>query len=360
MSVHDHASRLAAVRLADGICIPMALQAAIDLKVFEIIADAGPEAQLSTSEMIAKMNTSNPHAAATLERILRVLVTDSILTLSVRSDGEGGRTEPVYGLTDESRFLVPDEDGTSVASLVQLCLDRATVEGMYYLKDFVIQGKRPPFEIVHGVDVFEFGSKEPKYNKLFHDAMSSFSVIVLNVLLEVYKSFNEVKQVMDVGGGIGTSISFMVSHFPHVHGVNFDLPHVIASAPHYSGVEHVEGNMFEGVPNAENIFMKLVLHDWGDDHCIQLLKNCWNALPDGGKVINVDFVIPSVLGTDAISRRTATEDLNMIAYTSGGKERTLAEFDKIAKAAGFAETKDIPISLGIHVLEFHKRLSLNN
>ncbi|XP_058096335.1 (S)-scoulerine 9-O-methyltransferase-like [Magnolia sinica] len=127
MGVHDHASRLATLRLVDGICIPMALQATIDLKVFEIIADAGLEArdQLSTSEMIAKICIHRIHMLQLPWNVYCVLVTDSILTVSVRSDGEGGRTEPVYGLTDESRFLVPDEDGTSVAPLVQLCPDRA-------------------------------------------------------------------------------------------------------------------------------------------------------------------------------------------------------------------------------------------
>ncbi|XP_058096751.1 (S)-scoulerine 9-O-methyltransferase-like isoform X2 [Magnolia sinica] len=360
MGVHDHANRLAAMRLGDVMCVPMALRAAIDLNVFEIIADAGPEAQLSTSEMIAKLHTSNPHAAAALERILRVLVTDSILTMSVRSDGKGGRTEAVYGLTDESRFLVADEDGTSVAPLVQLCLDRASVEAMYYLKEFVMEGGRPPFEMAHDVDLFEFGSKEPRYNKVFHEAMSNGSAIVLKEIFEVYEGFNEVKQVMDVGGGMGTCISSIVSHFPHIHGVNFDLPHVISSAPHYSGVEHVGGNMFEGVPSAETIFMKFVLHDWDDDHCVKLLKNCWNALPDGGKVINVELVVPSVLSTDAVSRHTATEDLWMMATSPGGKERTAAEYDNLAKAAGFAETRDIPISMGIHVIEFYKRISPKN
>ncbi|XP_058096750.1 (S)-scoulerine 9-O-methyltransferase-like isoform X1 [Magnolia sinica] len=360
MDVYDHANGLMPISLGDIICLPMVLRAAMDLKVFEIIADAGPEAMLSPAEMVAKMPTSNPHAAASLERILRVLVTDAILTMSVRSDGKGGVPEHLYGLTDRSRFLVPDKDGVTAAAIAKLSLDRATVEGLFYLKDAVIEGGRTPFEMAHGVDIFGFSSKEPRFNNLFQEAMSNGSVIALKEIFKVYKGFNEVKQVMDVGGGTGTCISSIVSHFPHIRGSNFDLPHVIESAPHCPGVEHVGGNMFEGVPSAETIFMKFVLHDWDDDHCVKLLKNCWNALPDGGKVINVELVVPSVLSTDAVSRHTATEDLWMMATSPGGKERTAAEYDNLAKAAGFAETRDIPISMGIHVIEFYKRISPKN
>ncbi|KAL5982149.1 hypothetical protein ACLOJK_016218 [Asimina triloba] len=53
---HDEESSLMiAMRLADLICLPMALKAALDLKAFEIIAAAGPHAHLTPQEMAAKM-----------------------------------------------------------------------------------------------------------------------------------------------------------------------------------------------------------------------------------------------------------------------------------------------------------------
>ena len=39
-----------------------------------------------------------------------------------------------------------------------------------------------------------------------------------------------------------------------------------------------------------------VLHDWDDDKCIKLLKNCKQAIPSrdaGGKVIIIDIVVGS-------------------------------------------------------------------
>ncbi|KAL0295804.1 UNVERIFIED_CONTAM: Acetylserotonin O-methyltransferase [Sesamum calycinum] len=50
--------------------------------------------------------------------------------------------------------------------------------------------------------------------------------------------------------------------------------------------------MFEIVPNADAAFLMSVLHDWGDDECIDILKNCREAIPkDTGKVMIVEAVI---------------------------------------------------------------------
>ncbi|KAK7286600.1 hypothetical protein RJT34_21707 [Clitoria ternatea] len=49
--------------------------------------------------------------------------------------------------------------------------------------------------------------------------------------------------------------------------------------------------MFENVPSRDAIFMKCELHDWSDDHCLRLLKNCYKAILDAGKMIVVDSVL---------------------------------------------------------------------
>ncbi|KAK9268292.1 hypothetical protein L1049_010735 [Liquidambar formosana] len=120
-------------------------------------------------------------------------------------------------------------------------------------------------------------------------------------------------------------------------------------------VEHVAGDMFELLPNAQNILLKNVLHDWDDVHCMKLLRNCWKALPNNGKVIVVEFAIPQQQGNHTDSLDAIALDFFMLVYLPGGKERTTAEFDDLAKAAGFAETKFFPIAQGIYVMEFIKR-----
>lgn len=103
-----------------------------------------------------------------------------------------------------------------------------------------------------------------------------------------------------------------------------------------------------------DLWVQGVLHNWDDDRCVDLLKNCWGALPNGGIMINVEFAVPETLGTDEVSCLTYGFDLLMMSFCSGGKERTLSEYGDLAKAAGFAEIKFIPIVHGLHVMEFHK------
>ncbi|KAJ0006059.1 hypothetical protein Pint_36743 [Pistacia integerrima] len=47
------------------------------------------------------------------------------------------------------------------------------------------------------------------------------------------------KVLVDVGGGIGVTLDVITSKYPHIKGINFDLPHVLTDAPTYSGVKHV-------------------------------------------------------------------------------------------------------------------------
>jgi len=55
-------------------------------------------------------------------------------------------------------------------------------------------------------------------------------------VLECYKGFKDVKRLVDIGGGLGANIHLITSKYPHIHGINFDLPRVIQHAPPYSGM----------------------------------------------------------------------------------------------------------------------------
>nr|AAU20770.1 (S)-scoulerine 9-O-methyltransferase [Thalictrum flavum subsp. glaucum] len=348
MALQEGVNYLSGLGLSRLICLPMALRAAIELNVFEIIFQAGPEAQLSPAEIVAKIPTKNPNAAIALDRILRMLGASSILSVTTMKDGR------VYGLTEESRCLVADKNGVSVVPMLLFTSDKAVVESFYNIKDVVLEEGVIPFDRTHGMDFFAYAGKEQSVNKSFNQAMGAGSTIAFDEVFKVYKGFHDLKELVNVGGGIGTSLSNIIFKYPHIKGINFELPHVIADAPNYPGVEHIAGNMFEGVPNAQNILLKWVLHDWDDERSIKILQNCWKALPEGGTVIVVEFVLPQILGNNAESFNALTPDLLMMTLNPGGKERTTTEFDGLAKAAGFAETKFFPISQGLHVMEFHK------
>lgn len=72
-------------------------------------------------------------------------------------------------------------------------------------------------------------------------------------------------------------------------------------------------------------------------------------------MIVVEMAIPQQLENNPETMNVLNEDLYMMLLMTGGKERTLAEFDHLAKAAGFTKMKVFPMPHGsVHVIEFHK------
>ncbi|KAH0456234.1 hypothetical protein IEQ34_014141 [Dendrobium chrysotoxum] len=348
-SIDDDAACLYAMQLVSFSVLPMTLKAAVELKLLETISLAGPDAQLSPSELASLLPfISNPQAPVMLDRILRLLASYSILSCSLSPSGERR-----YGTTRVCKFLTPNTDGASMAPLAILNHDKVLMESWYYLKDAVIEGGNP-FNKAYGMTVFEYNGTDPRFNKVFNDGMSGHSNIITNKLLEFYEGFDGLGSLVDVGGGVGATLGKITAKYTGIRGINFDLPYVISEAPPLPGVEHVGGDMFESVPTADAIFMKWILHDWSDEHCLKLLKNCWKALPNNGKVIVVEYILSVEPEQTLAAKYVFHFDLIMLANTSGGKERTENEFKSLVKEAGFSDFKSTYIFSGNWVMEFIK------
>lgn len=93
-----------------------------------------------------------------------------------------------------------------------------------------------PFNRVHGRHLFDYPSFDSRFNQVFNVAMDNHSQIIMRKVLECYKGFKDIKRLVDVGGGLGANIHLITSKYPHIHGINFDLRHVIQHAPSYSGM----------------------------------------------------------------------------------------------------------------------------
>ncbi|TXG49590.1 hypothetical protein EZV62_025465 [Acer yangbiense] len=242
-----------AMQLSMSIVLPMALHTATELGVFEIIAKAGPGANLSASEIAVKLPTTNPAgAAAMLDRILRLLVSHCVLGCSV----VGGQR--LYSLAPVSKYFVTNQDGVSLCPLVSLSQDKVFIKSWFELKNAGI-----PFNNVHGMHLYEYLGIDTRFNQVFN--------------------------------------------------------HVC--------VEHVCGDMFERIPNGDAILMKWILHNWEDEHCLKLLKNCYEAIPETGKVVVLDSVVPIALEISSSAREISLMDVQMMLQLPGGKERTQEELD---------------------------------
>ncbi|GKU93844.1 hypothetical protein SLEP1_g7405 [Rubroshorea leprosula] len=168
---------------------------------------------------------------------------------------------------------------------------KSLAQGRCYLKEAVIDGG-VPFEKAFGMPVFEYAKKDEKMNNVLNKIMSNISSLVMKKVLATYKGFEGLEQLVDVGGGVRTTLKSIVSKYPQIKGINFDLSRVIRNESPFPGVEYIGGDMFTKVPQGQTIISEWILHNWDDDHCFKLLKNCYDALPKSGKVVVVELFAP--------------------------------------------------------------------
>ncbi|KEH20121.1 caffeic acid O-methyltransferase [Medicago truncatula] len=293
--LEDEESFSYAIQLGSSMVLPMVLHSASQLGVFDVLQKAGKGAQLSADEIASRISCSNPDAPKMLDRILVLLASHDVLKcLVIQDEQKLGSFHRLYSMTPVARFFAPNSDGVSLGPFLALCQD----------------------------NVFLASCLDSRYNQVFNRAMINHTKIVMNKVLESYNGFEGIKRLVDVGGGLGVNINLITSKYSNIQGINFNLPHVIQHAPSYPGVEHVGGDMFESVPKGDAIFMKWILHDWSDEHCLKLLKNCYDAIPNDGKVIVLEAHIPIVPENGYASKSIAQLDVMMMTQCPRGKERT--------------------------------------
>ncbi|GAB4844712.1 hypothetical protein Ancab_040094 [Ancistrocladus abbreviatus] len=347
----DEEAFLQALNTSSSLLFAMTFRSAVELGLLEIIAKAGRG--LSAAEIAAQLPTENPNASDMLERMLRLLASYSFLNCIVVAASNGVDSQRLYEVAPMGKFFVPNEDGASLAHGFSVIHCKAYMDSWDKLNEAILKGG-VPFHLANGVGMFEYAGRDPSFNKEFNTTMTNLSSLAMKNIMESYKGFDGISQLIDVGGGLGDALKTITSHYPHIKGISYDLPHVIAQAISSPGVEFIGGDMFHSVPSGEVIWMKWVLHTWDDDRCIKLLKNCYKALPDNGKMIVVDIVTPEEPDTTSYAKYAFISDVTMMAFNSAGKERTLKEFWSLANAAGFTTVK---LACRVHdssVMEFYK------
>ncbi|KAF4366472.1 hypothetical protein F8388_003710 [Cannabis sativa] len=337
-----------AAQLLNTNVLTKSLQTTIELGIFDIIAKAGEGAKLSAREIVAQLPTNNPDAPMMVDRILRMLASYSVLVCSVVADDQRA-----YSLNNVSKCFVTNEDGVSLGPLMLLLEDKVFSDSWSQLKGAILEGGIP-FNRFHGMNAFEYPALDSRFNKVFNKAMQNQTTMIMKQILEFYKGFENLKQLVDVGGGLGVTLKEITSTYPHIKGINFDLPHVVQHAPSYPGVEHVGGDMFESVPSGDAIFMKWILHDWSDEQCVKVLKNCYKAIPENGKVIVMEGLLPMLPEASYGDNIMSKTDVLMMTQNPGGKERSKQEFQALASGAGFSGIRFECCVSGFWIMEFFK------
>jgi hypothetical protein len=99
------------------------------------------------------------------------------------------------------------------------------------------------------------------------------------------------------------------------------------------------GDFFAGVPAGGNAYLlSNILHDWDDEHCLRILRNCRNAMAPGGRVLLVEAVLPEDGGP---SPTVKFMDLDMLVVCDG-RQRSASAFRDLFARAGLRPGRVVP------------------
>nr|CAB3475996.1 unnamed protein product [Digitaria exilis] len=197
----------------------MALKSAVDLGIADTIQHHGGGATLS---QIAIKAMVPPSKIPCLSRLMRVLTHAGVFSTQA-DDGE----QLLYTLRRRpASFELPDP-----------CM----------------------FKLRNGCTAFELANGDPAFNEAFNDGMVSDTEFTMDIVVKEHGEvlFQGVSSLIDVAGGLGAAAHAISKAFPHVRCSVMDLAHVVDKSPGNTDVQYIAGDMFESVPPANVIFLKV-------------------------------------------------------------------------------------------------------
>ena len=209
------------------------------------------------------------------------------------------------------------------------------------------------FAHANGSEVFPFYAAHPESAEPFNQAMTEMSAATAEAVVRAY-DFGGMKRVVDVGGGHGQLLAAILKANPHLSGVVFDQPEVADAARERLAAEGLGGrceaeggDFFESVPEGGDAYLlKWIIHDWDDRRAGVILKNIHRAMPEGGRLLLVEAVVPEGDGP-SFSKHM---DVHMMVMT-GGRERTESEYARLYADAGFRLTRVVPTESMMSIVE---------
>lgn len=98
-----------------------------------------------------------------------------------------------------------------------------------------------------------------------------------------------------------------------------------------------------------------ILTTWTDSEVKLIMENCYKALPEGGKMIACEPVLPEQSDESHRTRLLLEGDIFvMTIYRAKGKHRTEQEYRQLGYSAGFPHLRALHIDHFFTVLEFQK------
>jgi precorrin-6B methylase 2 len=278
--------------------------------------------QVKSSDEIAVATGTNPDAMA---RLLRAAVGIGLL---VRRDNE-------FELTKVGAFLRSDVENSLRNYATLVCGPCQWIPWAFFSKAITESGSQT--EMALGNNVWEYYKKHPEEKEVFKLAMEEITAMTLAEILDVVRpSKGEV--LADIGGGTAYLACRLAEIYPASSFVVFDsedsLPRAMKNITQLSNslnVRFVIGDFLTLIGiSADYYIIKNVLHNWGDNDCQRILRNCFTAARTGAKLVVIEPRLDEASECDY----ARLLDLNMLVLL-GSRERSLGNLQKILEDTGW-------------------------
>ena len=324
------------MKIGMGFWASKTLLAAIEFKLFTILA----EGALSAGDIKAKTGLH--------ERSL-VDFLDTLVALGFL-EREGLYDVAVYSNTPETDFFLDRKKPAYIGGILEMGNHRLY---KYWgdLEEALTTGL-PQNEIKYAVpgsgNQFDKIYSNPESLKNFLNAMTGIQMGAFMSFARQF-DFSRYHSLTDAGGALGALSIQVALNQPHMSCTSFDLAPVRPLAEEFISSHHLSdrvktqvGDFFKDpLPKSDVIVMGNILHDWTEKEKLQLIKNAYDALPEGGAFVCIESIIDNDRRKNAFGLMMS---LNMLVETEGGFDFTFSDFDRWVQEAGFTKTTSLPLA----------------
>ena len=312
----------AILQIAFGFAASKTLFSAVELGLFRELAN-GP----ATGAQLQEKLGLHPRS---VRDFLDALVSMGLL------DREDGRYSNAPAT---AAFLDPARDGY-IGGILEM-FNRRLYPFWGSLTEALQTGERQN-ETRNGEDVFAKLYSDPARLRGFLEAMTAISTPSAAAIARQFP-WADYRTFADIGTAQGRVPVQVATAHTHLNGVGYDLPAVkpifedyVAKHALSDRVRFQQGDFFhDPLAAADVLVMGHILHDWGMDNKLRLLRKAYEALPSGGALIVYESMIDD-------QRRHNTQgllmSLNMLIETPAGFDYTGADCQEWMRATGFSRS----------------------
>lgn len=286
------------------------------------VADELAKGPATAEELAGRLGVN----ADALHRVLRALALSDVIDLdaqgrfSLGRTGQALRSDHPMSVRDWARYFASSSNAAAWADLTE-----------------TVRTGKAAFPRVHGRSVWQWFAEHPEEERAFAGGMRGATEQDAPFIVNGYP-WPDGGVLCDVAGGVGTLLAAILDSRPGLRGVLVDGPGVLAEAEGWLAgrglrerVELAEGDIFRSLDARADVYvLKNILHDWDDQACATILKAVRAAMPEGSKLVLVEYLQernrPHVVAS--------VSDIQMMNVCDDGRERSAEELQALLVGAG--------------------------